>query len=251
MNAKTCRALNAINRNFYAEIADEFSGTRRDPWMGWGRAVGHLPRPTEAPLKVLDLGCGNGRFASFLAGHLGPTMHYLGIDSSPAMLEHALLAHPNNSRISFEHLDFLPDSGGIQLPEGPFDLIVLFGVLHHVPGFETRRKLMVELVERLAEGGTLIVAAWQFALAPRFQSRILPWEQYAENGRIPIDLDELESGDFLLAWRDSTYPRYCHFVDLQELDSLFAGGGTVSLDRYTADGKSGDLNLYAVERQKS
>lgn len=251
MNRETARALKAINIRFYAEIADDFSLTRRDPWPGWQRAVSQLQRQDLSSPAVLDLGCGNGRFASFLEAEWGASYLYLGLDSSKALLEHARSAHSENTRLQFDQFDFMPDSGELQLPESHFDLIALFGVLHHVPSFETRRSLLAGLAERLRPGGILIVAAWQFGSEARFQSRILPWEQYNADAQKPIDLDELEPGDYLLRWADSASPRYCHFVDPEELDRLLAGGCCESVCRYTADGKSGNLNLYTVERRKT
>ena len=80
MNPSTARALNRINRRFYAEIADAFSATRRDPWPGWKRAVDKLQPTSGRGPRVLDLGCGNGRFASYLETEWGPDFDYRGID---------------------------------------------------------------------------------------------------------------------------------------------------------------------------
>jgi tRNA (uracil-5-)-methyltransferase TRM9 len=248
VNSETVQALNRINRRFYAEIADEFSATRRDPWPGWSRAVACLRGGFEP--RVLDLGCGNGRFATFLESEWGSSYSYLGLDSSAALLDHARSAHIGKPHIEFDQSDFLPDSRDIDLPDGPFDLIVLFGVLHHVPSFESRRRLVTESVGRLSAGGILVVAAWQFTSLSRFRSRIVPWERYNEGARNPIDPGELEPGDFLLCWADSSIPRYCHFVDSDELDRLVSDERTEPVCRYSDDGKSGNLNLYAIVRRQ-
>ncbi len=42
MDLPTRRALDAINRRFYAAAAQEFSETRSHPWPGWERVLGHL-----------------------------------------------------------------------------------------------------------------------------------------------------------------------------------------------------------------
>ena len=44
------------------------------------------------------------------------------------------------------------------IPRGPFDLIGMFGVIHHVPGEAARLELLRALAERLTLGGTLAVA---------------------------------------------------------------------------------------------
>ena len=193
MNIETTDALNRINQRFYTAIADDFSATRRDPWPGWSRAVRHLRCGEGVAPRVLDLGCGNGRFANFLEAEWGPHYHYLGIDSSEGLLGHARTALSGIPRVEFDLLDFLPDTGTLELPEGHFDLVALFGVLHHVPGFEMRRALLRALADLLTPGGTLIIAAWQFGSEARFQSRILPWEQYNAGTREPIDLGALRA----------------------------------------------------------
>src|ERR1700741_2300315 len=62
MDAKTINYLNNINRNFYATVADDFDQTRATAWPGWQRLLPYL----SMPLSVLDVGCGNARFARFL-----------------------------------------------------------------------------------------------------------------------------------------------------------------------------------------
>ena len=55
---------------------------------------------------------------------------------------------------------------------GQYDLVALFGVLHHVPGAETRRALLRSLAERVAPGGLLAFACWRFMDYRRFRDRI-------------------------------------------------------------------------------
>jgi SAM-dependent methyltransferase len=43
--------------------------------------------------SVLDYGCGTGRFSEFLPDHA----HYIGVDSSQAMLDRAIREHPDTT----------------------------------------------------------------------------------------------------------------------------------------------------------
>ena len=68
MKPETVHALHAVDRRFYTERAEEFSGTRERPWKGWTGMLARIePLLPEEP-RVLDIGCGNGRFARFLEG---------------------------------------------------------------------------------------------------------------------------------------------------------------------------------------
>ena len=69
MDPATANALRALNRRFYEERAREFSDSRNAPWPGWLRLAPHLRELAEGgrAISLLDAGCGNGRFAHFLA----------------------------------------------------------------------------------------------------------------------------------------------------------------------------------------
>lgn len=233
MHEDTLRRLNAINAAFYQQTAAHFDATRQQPWPGWARLLPHLP--ARRPLRVLDVGCGNGRFGVWLAGQGAGPLHYHGTDNSPALLGYARAALATLDRVQLTPADLLADP----LPGGPFDLVALFGVLHHVPGAAQRERLLAALGARVAPGGVLAVAVWRFADNPRFLARALDW---------PADL-EREPGDYLLDWRRGTVAaRYCHHVDDAEGARLVAASGLDEIDRYRADGHDGRTNQYHLLR---
>ncbi|HVO43019.1 MAG TPA: class I SAM-dependent methyltransferase [Aggregatilineales bacterium] len=234
MNDATVKRLNAINREFYCLTAVSFDETRQRAWPGWDRLLPLLP----PSLAVLDVGCGNGRFGVFLASRFA--LRYHGIDSSPDLLALARNALPD---AGFEERDIVespPDSG-------QYDLVALFGVLHHIPGADRRLRLLRILAERVTPGGMLAVASWRFYEFERFRRRILPW---------PPDLaDEVEDHDYLLDWRRDAAAepaiRYCHYVDDAEQSRLVAASGLEPILSYRADGSTGDLNSYVILRAPS
>lgn len=250
MDAKTRAQLVEVNRAFYEGTADAFSDTRRDPWPGWKRAMTHVKPAHGEPLNVLDVGCGNGRFARYLADHPGNDapnrFHYLGIDSSRGLLDHARRANADLANVEFEDHDVLHLEDQFVADARRFDVIAAFGVLHHIPGATTRRALVETLVSLLSDRGVLIVTAWQFGTSERFRSRRIDWTQYNEDAIDPINEAELEEGDYLLRFANSPLPRYCHFASADELRDLFAGSNITWLDEYCEDGKTRDLNQYAV-----
>ncbi|MGQ9848809.1 MAG: class I SAM-dependent methyltransferase [Aggregatilineaceae bacterium] len=232
MNAETIAQLNALNRTFYQITAAEFDQTRATPWPGWETLLPLL----HPPLTVLDVACGNGRFGVFLFERLGTTVTYHGIDSNPALLDYAQAAL-SGYRVHLEQRDVLTEP----LPVGSFDLVVLFGMLHHIPGRQQRLAFMRALAERVASGGLLVFAAWRFYEYERFRQRIVAW---------PADLDA-EPGDFLLEWRRGTPAlRYCHYVDDQEHADLVAATGLCEVLTYRADGHTGDVNRYSVLKRE-
>jgi tRNA (uracil-5-)-methyltransferase TRM9 len=238
VDQQTIERLNNINQRFYAITADDFDQTRGCPWPGWERLLAYL----DGVRSVLDVGCGNGRFGLFLADHLNRPLHYHGIDSSAALLDHAreALAARFELDTRLENRDVVlnpPDAGA-------YDLVVLFGMIHHIPGAEQRLTFMRALAERVAPDGLLIFASWRFYEDDRLRARIIPW---------PDDLaGQVEAGDYLLDWRRGEHAlRYCHYVDDAEQDALVAATGLTEVTRYRADGASGLLNAYSVLRRGS
>lgn len=228
MDEDTIRRLNQINKRFYETVADDFDATRTNHWQGWERLLPLL----QAPLSVLDVGCGNGRFGVFLSQHLGRDFHYHGIDNNSALLERA--------RHSLTDLDPRLEERDIvkHPPEtGTYDLVVLFGVLHHIPGAERRLTLIQKLADRVAQNGLLVFTCWRFYEYARFRERIVPMP---ENLRI-------EKNDYLLDWRRGSQAlRYCHYVDDEELQHLVSASGLQATLQYRADGQSGDMNVYVL-----
>ncbi len=248
MNAKTREQLIAINRRFYSEVAGDFDATRSHSWPGWSRAIGHAAPLPGQPLRVLDVGCGNGRLVDTIAEYRGDAFEYLGIDFSQALLDRARTRYAGRAQITFEACDVLAPGAGLPQRDPGFDLIALFGVLHHVPGAATRRALLQQLLDRLRPGGILAVTAWQFGDRKRFRARMVPVDTYNSQAGEPIDPAQLESGDHLLRFANAAALRYCNHCSEADLRTLFAEMSVQWLDHYAADGKTGDLNAYAVVR---
>jgi SAM-dependent methyltransferase len=250
MDEQTVRSLNAINRTFYRANALEFDQARSAPWPGWTRLLPHIGqiRGEATALRVLDVGCGNGRFGAFLADQLpAGEIHYCGIDSSPPLISCARERALPFAGVEFRQTDFV--EAGSELPKGPFSLIGLFGILHHVPGHAHRRELLRRLGERLAPGGILALTTWQFEAFARFQNRLVPWSDYNRTAADPIETAQLEPGDHLLPWGDEGIAhRYCHFTSEDDTRELLEGLLFEIVDSYAADGREGNLNRYFICR---
>lgn len=256
MNASTSERLNAVNREFYASHASAFDASRNHPWPGWRRALGWANgKAIRGSLEVLDVGCGNGRFAAFLLDGTRNSPNdplavtYTGVDQSPELLSIASegRADKETAGLKWIESDVLAGKPGSALPPGPFDLVVAFGLLHHVPGIDQRKQLVAALGERTGPGGHLIFTVWQFGRTKRFEGHVIPWEKYNAESEHPIATDELEDGDYLLSFGETANPpRYCHHCDDSEFADLVAATGLRLVDDFEADGRSGDLNRYAV-----
>jgi tRNA (uracil-5-)-methyltransferase TRM9 len=251
MDRATQLALSRINQRFYARIAGQWSDKRKHAWPGfeqvWQRCLAAIGSGCP-DAHVLDVGCGDGRFARFLSERAVTPLCYLGVDNSPALLAHAAeRALPPSFR--FQQLDFVSSPIADQLGAERFQLIALFGVLHHVPGSARRAVLLRTLAQLLAPEGHLVFTIWRLDEDPRFASRKIPFADYNRGAAEPVDLDQLEPGDHLLRWDDQTdTPRYCHFPDSAQLSQLIAETGLEEIARFRADGHLKRMNEYVVLR---
>lgn len=239
MDEKTRLDLLALNRLFYEAGAERFSATRQRPWPGWRELLPDL-RAAGPGAGVLDVGCGNGRFAAFLAAEGLLAEAYLGIDGSAGLLADARALDLPGCEYRQVELGLLP--GLASLPGEPFGLIAVFGVLHHLPGRAARLAWLAGLTGRLAPGGLLILSFWLLDRYPaRFQKLLRPAPELA--GR-------LEAGDALLSFAGrEELRRYCHFPDDAEIAAAGALPGCELVRTFRADGPSGADNLYAVLRR--
>ncbi len=244
MNDETAYALNMINRQFYAACAADFDVTRAGAWKGWQMLLPYLNVPSNA-VRVLDVGCGNGRFGAFLMKRLSVPVIYHGIDFSEGLLEAArrtLGTYPS-AQVTLEARDVIEQPHLSDL--AGFDLIAAFGLLHHVPGVDRRAALIHALADRVLPGGMLVWTEWRFHEYERFRERVIA---------TPGDLD-VEHGDYLLDWGGSAgmppdvARRYCHYIDDAESERLIHASGLELVTTYRADGHTRDCNRYVVVRR--
>ena len=74
-----------LNRQFYAIVADEFDRTRQSLPAGMVTLARQLTTKLPATGRILDVGCGNGRFARALAA-AGFCGDYTGLDGDVQLL---------------------------------------------------------------------------------------------------------------------------------------------------------------------
>lgn len=244
MKPATRDRLLALNRQFYADVAEPFHQTRRSWPPGNVRLLDYVREGSSDVLEVLDAGCGNGRFAAVLDS-LGRPVRYMGVDANASLLERAqeLAAELSYVDAAFVQADLTQPDWTAQLvnPARRWDMAVCLSTLQHIPGREVRSQVLRTLAGLVAQNGRLAVSAWQFLTSPRLAARQIPWETAG------VDEADVEPGDALLPWKQGVYAiRYVHQIDKDEMVALAADAGLAILDAYTADGKSGDLNLYAI-----
>jgi tRNA (uracil-5-)-methyltransferase TRM9 len=238
--------LLSLNREFYTTFARPFAGSRpvSDPALTC--ILPHIGRCA----RVLDVGCGNGRLA-LLLDQERPDVTYLGVDVVPGLIEiaRAKIAQFKAISAEFHVADItrpgwdraLADEADRRRSGAGFDCVVALAVLHHLPSFDLRARVMRDLFGLLDANGCLILSTWQFLGSARMRRKIVDWEKAG------VSEEVLEPGDYLLDWkRGGRGLRYCHLVDRAEVDCLAAESGFRVRETFRAGGREGNLSLFAV-----
>lgn len=231
MKKTIAKKLIKINNDFYKTVAPDFSGSRNYPWAGWEFLFSRFNKEYFIPATVLDLGCGNGRFSKVLKQNY-PDVAYVGVDNNEKLLEIAGKTYPD---AKFLNADILAPW---ELKEN-FDLIVAFGVMHHLPGEEIRKQFLEQINAHLNPEGYVVLAFWNFIKIPALLKRFGSWDQ------VGIDDTEIDPGDWLLDWRRGPGAfRYCHQYNIDEISALFLDTGFKIISKFNADGPGNDVNTY-------
>jgi 2-polyprenyl-3-methyl-5-hydroxy-6-metoxy-1,4-benzoquinol methylase len=136
--------------------------------------------------RVLDLGCGYGDIAHFYADRC----KYIGIDSNDSYIKEACRRNAGNDAI-FLTGDVSDDA---VMDYGPFDLVLLTGVLHHLPS-ESVRQIARDSHRLISQSGRMVAVEPVFAPDQRLSARLTI---AADRGRYVRDAEGyvslLESG---------------------------------------------------------
>lgn len=242
MDYQTIDQLVKINRQFYQSCAHSFSQTRQRVQPGVDRIIQHYISPFFF-CNLLDAACGNADILPALenANFRG---YYTGIDFSTRLL-HENIHQPEMFTARFLERDLSETDWSSDLMRNSFDIICCFAALHHIPGKETRLKLLNSIHALLKPGGTFMFSVWQFQRSIRLKKRIQPWTL-----AIAINPAELDPGDYLLDWRAAGQTdanlRYVHVYTEEELAELASASQFHLVEQFSSDGKEGNLSDYQV-----
>lgn len=192
--------INNLNKEFYAKHNESFDKSRFMEWEGFNNVLKYITKDT----KILDLGCGNGRFLEFLNNKNTQFDSYLGIDNSADFINKNKLKFSN---AKFEERDILNQIDEIT---NKYDLVVIFGVSHHIPYEEYRKEWFQKIKNLISKNGTLVISFWEFDIKKADQ-------------KFSPKIYKPQKGDYFLGWKDDfSQHRFCHYYDEKELQNIIS-----------------------------
>jgi len=194
----------------YDKIAAHFSATRAYPPE---RMKYFVEKYVHSGMKILDIGCGNGRVTQLFAGL---RVDYTGIDGSKNIIVEAKKLFPKEKFV-------VGDATKLNFPVNTFDLIFSFASFHHIPSRELRENFLKNVYHILKPKKYFICTVWNF-FDKKGTEQIKKFNELKKEGK-----SKLDENDVLVAWKNSDRKtiteRYYHGFTESEIKKLFIKTG--------------------------
>lgn len=214
------------NKENYNLIAEDFSKTRENPWEEFRPLFDHYLKKGE---RVLDLGCGNGRYFDWFKEK---EVDYFGVDNSEKLIQNAKEKNPKAKFVYADAFE-LPFAGN------SFDKVYCIAVLHHIPSKKLRMKFLEQIKKVLKPEGILILTVWKI----NQKKEILTFIKY-----FFLKLFGFSKMDYKDVWKDwgNYSKRYYHFFSKKELIKLIKNSGFKICESGVLKNKKGNRQNFYI-----
>jgi tRNA (uracil-5-)-methyltransferase TRM9 len=247
MTKSTEESIILLNKEFYNTIAKYWNNDPNYFWQGWYKLLPYLHQKIDTGnnVKILDLGCGNGRFLAFVYSQFpnANNIEYIGVDNA-AHVKIDLTFYPS-IRSNFLNRDLLKSDWDLGQS---FDIVVAFGIIHHIPGERLLQNFFVNLEKTMSAGSLGVITTWQYMRLERLQKRILTSKDRANLlEKLDIVESELREGDNFLDWIKGSYGiRFSHYFEEKEVLRILEQRKLIVSDIFLEDDRKQNRNQYFV-----
>ena len=201
-------------QSFYNSEAKKYAETRKKFWHEEEAILGAITPIFENndKIRVLEFGCGSGRFATLLNQNFLGKFDYVWIDLSDELLSYASKDNPNLTFFQWDITKLVRN-----FEQESFDLIVWTSSFQHIPTVKERSFLMKNFYRLLDYDGMLLMTNW--SLSNWFIKR--HWK-IVMKAKI-LSRFKWNSRDLMVPRIDENwkvYERFYHFFSLKELENL-------------------------------
>lgn len=217
--------------DFYTTEAKKYHQTRKKYRPEGGLLLQSISKLSARIPKILELGCGGGRFISLLNQQFKKKFSYTWIDISEGLLSYAQEENPDQHFFCTDMLSHLQSC-----KQESLDLIVACASFQHLPTEKERLVVMKNAYRALNYEGMLIFTNWAFS------------ERFLKTHWKALILSMVKS---LFTWghfsrrdlfiprksKTGTHYRYYHLFWLNELKKLAEMSGFVVEELYYLDKK--------------
>ena len=204
-------------QSFYNSEAKKYAETRKKFWHE-EKAILDAITPlfeNNDKVRILEFGCGSGRFATLLNQNFPGKFDYVGIDLSNELLSYASKENPNLTFFQWDITKLVKN-----FEQESFDLIVWTSSFQHIPTNKERSFLMKNFYRLLDYDGMLLMTNWSLSdwFIKRHRKIVMKAKVLSR-----FNLSKWNSRDLMVPWTDENwrvYERFYHFFSLKELENL-------------------------------
>ena len=203
-------------QSFYNSEAKKYAETRKKFWHEEKTILGAITPlfGNNDKVRVLEFGCGSGRFATLLNQNFPGKFDYVGIDLSDELLSYAGKENPNLTFFQWDITKLVKN-----FEQESFDLIVWTSSFQHIPTKKECSFLMKNFYRLLNYDGMLLMTNW--SLSDWFVKK--NWKAVMKS-RLKSRLKlKNNTRDLMVPRTDNEwkiYERFYHFFSLKELENL-------------------------------
>lgn len=238
--------INQETSNFYALLSDSFSETRQHKWPGWDNCLLTIKKliNNNKSLKILDFGCGNLRFENYLCKNFpSANFEFDCVDNNKMSSDFKFNIKHKINFINLDIVDCLLNQDDF-LALSKYDLIVCFGLMHHIPGSSIRQLLFFKLKSLMKKNSIFIVSLWQFEKSKKLMDKATKSTAFAKE---KLKLPFLEENDYFLSWEDrNDIFRFCHNFTEKDILDIKNNNDLDIIKDYNCDGGNLQLNKYLI-----
>ncbi len=239
MNDDQNKKLNKLNYDFYESISKYWNNSPDYEWDGWVYLEKYFQEiyDNRGKIRVLDLGCGNGRFYNYLQKRFGKdSISYIGVDFSDYLLSLARDNFEKQGAVFIKEDLFFGDWSFV---DSDFDAVVSFGLIHHIPDEKLRLDFFSKFIEFFNDENVIgIITTWNYKEIPRISKKMIDRES-----------SNLGENDNILYWDKYEYgERFSHYYTKNEMDLYLKD--MKLLEFYKDDDKKQVRNSYYVFKRK-
>lgn len=198
-------------KNNYNKIANLFSEKREKTWQD---IISFLSNYIKENDRILDSGCGNGRFYPFFKKN---KTDYFGIDFSENLIKIAKKKYPDGKFL-------VANSFNLPFSDNFFDKVISIAVFHHIPSKVYRLKFLAEIKRVLKNNGLLILSVWNLQKNKKAKKLFLKYTILKLLG-----LTKLDFKDIFYPWKDKSgkilINRYFHIFSEKEIKKILEKSG--------------------------
>ena len=227
MREKYANEILKMSQRGYEEIAKDFASTRKVFWQ----ELYFLGDNIKNGDSILDIGCGNGRFLEVIKGKV---FQYTGIDNSESLITYAKKWQGDKGK--FIHADAL----SLPFENDSFDVVVSFGVLHHIPSKKFRKQFLKEAYRVLKKDGLLIITVWNL-----WNKRLTPIIKKHAIKKL-LGKSKLDFRDIFLPFGKKQDVRYLHAFTEKELHKLLKKSGFEIKEMKRVKRRGDNENIVAI-----